>query len=129
MYRESGLPENCLPALNDPRFVVKLVAEAAGKVVQAGFVKLIGEAFVLVDHSHSNPGERLDVLTELVARGLAGASRHVNEVSAWLPPEVEASFGPRLVELGWIKSPWSSYSALLGDDDADSHKNSLANGG
>lgn len=129
IHRESGLPSNCFPSLTDKRFVVKLVAEQDGRVTQAAFVKLIGEGFILVDHSHSTPGERLEVLTELVAHGLADASAHVNEVSAWLPPEVEKSFGQRLIDLGWIRSPWQSYSALLGDDDADSHQDSLPNGG
>lgn len=114
MHRESGLPANCLPVLTNPLFKVKIVADQQGKVVQAGFVKLTGEAFILVDHTHATPQERLDALEELVVHGLADAAKvGLDDVSAWLPPEVERAFGPRLKALGFRESPWKSYSALL----------------
>jgi hypothetical protein len=114
IHSRSGLPTSCMPDLQSNLFCVKLCAEKSGQVVQAGFIRLIGEAFVLVDHTCENPGERWKTLTDLTMRALAEAHiAGLESVSAWIPPEVEKSFGPRLMDLGWIKSPWQSYTALL----------------
>lgn len=114
LHAKSGLPAPCLPNLADPLFFVKVVAEAEGKVVQAGFVKLIGEAYVLVDHDAGETGERLSTLESLVCAGLSAASaKGLSDVSCWLPPELEKSFGKRLRALGFIRSPWPNFSVLL----------------
>jgi hypothetical protein len=114
LHARSGLPSVCLPDLANPLFFVKVVAESEGKVVQAGFVKLVGEAYVLVDHEFGEPGERLSILESLVTQGLAAASaKGLSDVSCWLPPPLEKSFGPRLKALGFIRSPWPCFSALL----------------
>jgi hypothetical protein len=115
LHRQSGLPDVCLPDLSNPLFCVKVCAERRNKVVQAGFVKIVGEAYLLVDHEVASPQERLDIVERLVATGLAeAASRGFEDVTAWLPPKVRRSFAPRLTALGFIKSPWQSYTALLG---------------
>lgn len=114
MHLSSGLPKQCLPDLLNPNFVVKIVSDSKGKAVQAGFVKLTGEAFVLVDHEHGTPQERWEALSELIAAGLAEAAKcGLDQVTCWLPPEVEAQFGKRLTDLGFIRSPWVSYTANL----------------
>jgi hypothetical protein len=114
LHAKSGLPGVCLPDLTNPLFFVKVIAESEGKVVQAGFVKLVGEAYVLLDHEAGEPGERLSILESLVAKGLSAASaKGLSDVSCWLPPELEKSFGARLKALGFIRSPWPSFSVLL----------------
>jgi hypothetical protein len=114
MHAQSGLPPECLPPVESPLLFVKLVAEEDGKVTQAGFVKLTGEAYVLVDHEHGTAERRFETLRYIVAHGLNTASREgLQDVSCWLPPEVQQSFGARLESLGFIKSPWQSYTALL----------------
>jgi hypothetical protein len=114
LHAKSGLPSVCLPDLTNPLFFVKVVAESNGKVVQAGFVKLIGEAYILVDHDAGEPGERLSTLESVVCKGLSSASaKGLSDVSAWLPPDLEKSFGPRLKALGFIRSPWPNFSVLL----------------
>lgn len=120
MHIDSGLPLNCFPDLTNPNFKVRIIADHRGKAILAGFVKLTGEAFILVDHSYAVPGKRLDALEQLVAFGLAeAAKKKLDDVSAWLPPEVEKAFGPRLEDLGFVKSPWPSYTAVLGASDAE----------
>ena len=63
LHKASGLPPTCLPDLLNPNFIVRCVAEAGGRVVQAGFVKLAGEAYVLIDHDYATAQERLQVLS------------------------------------------------------------------
>lgn len=114
MHADSGLPLACLPDLHNPLFRVKIAAVHEGKAVQAGFVKLTGEAFVLLDHGYGTPQERWDTLALLISSGLAEAARiGLDQVTCWLPPEVEAAFGKRLEALGFIRSPWISYTANL----------------
>ena len=114
MHEQSGLPPSCLPDLSNRLFCVKVCAERRNRVVQAGFVKIVGEAYVLVDHEVASPQERLDIVERLIATGLAkAAKRGFEEVTAWLPPKVRPSFAPRLEALGFIESPWQSYTALL----------------
>jgi hypothetical protein len=115
IHASSGLPETCLPDLTNPLFFVKVVADDQGKVTQAGFVKLTGEAYILVDHSHGLAQERWSVAQSVVNHGLAAAAKKgLSDVSCWLPPMLERSFGDRrLRELGFIKSPWPCYTALL----------------
>ena len=114
IHRASGLPETCFPPLQSANCIVKVVAEDSQGITQAGFVKLTGEAFVLVDHSRRSSQERWETLQRLVARGLKDSADYgIDDVSAWIPPEIEPSFGKRLEALGWIRSPWRNYTALL----------------
>lgn len=114
LHVKSGLPTACFPPLNNPNVVVQLVTEEAGSVVQFGCVKLTGEAFVLLDHDHSNPGERWTHLGDLAAMVLRGAAeKGIEDVSAWIPPSLCDSFGKRLEALGAIRSPWPNYTFLL----------------
>jgi hypothetical protein len=114
IHQHSGLPPNCFPDLTNPLVCVKLCAENGRGITQAGFIKLTGEAYVLVDHEVGEPKERWTTLQELTAAVLSEASiRGLDDVTAWIPPSLEKAFGQRLIDLGWIKSPWPSYSALL----------------
>lgn len=56
-------------------------------------------------------GRTLKALEELGAQQVH--SLGLDEVVCWVPPTLEASFGPRLRHMGWIRSPWSSYSRRL----------------
>ena len=110
----SGLPQNCLPDPTQKQFVVKLAAEEQGRVVQAGFVRLTGEAYVLVDHRFSTPELRWEILQSLVIRGLHDAGKKdLTEVTAWVPPKLAESFEPRLKALSFERSPWPSFTAIL----------------
>ncbi len=114
MHAVSGLPPVCMPNLSSELMIVKICTEEGGKVVQFGGVKLTGEAFTLVDHDFATPEKRHFLLEQLISQGLRRSAEYgIEDVSAWLPPVVEKSFGPRLIEMGWIKSPWQNYTALL----------------
>jgi hypothetical protein len=114
IHAQSGLPPACCPNPANDLFVVKVVADEKGKVVQAGFVKITGEAYVLVDHEFGTPDQRLEIMESLVIRGLYNAAmKGFEDVSCWIPPLVEKSFAPRLKALGFERSPWQSYTAIL----------------
>lgn len=114
MHAQSGLPPECLPDLTNPNFRVKIIADHQGQAVQAGFVKLTGEGYVLISPEFGEPGERLEVVERLIAAGLAeAASAGLDQVTVWIPPEIERSFGRRLESLGFAKSRWASYTANL----------------
>ncbi len=114
IHSSSGLPMNCLPNFLDERFVVKRIAENGTGLMMGGFLKLIGEIFLLVDHSKGNPEQRWEALQRLTAEGLFQASRMgLDSVTAWIPPEIEESFTKRLGSLGFERSKWNSYSAIL----------------
>jgi hypothetical protein len=123
IHVKSGLPANCWPNLDNPLYIVKLVGTEKNRVVQGGFIKLTGEAYVLVDHNYDTPEKRWEILQELTIKALHEAAKPnfgslalaegLEDVSAWLPPSLVKSFWPRLKTLGFEPSPWQSYTALL----------------
>ena len=124
IHAKNGLPPNCLPVccrrdaagnpVNAPLFFMRRVLSEGGKVRLASFLKLTAEAFVFVDHEYADPETRWLALQKLTAATLSEAAKKgVEDVTAWIPPELNRSFGDRLVALGAVKSPWQSYSFLL----------------
>lgn len=114
LHAKSGLPPECFPDLTNPLYFVKVIAETRNRITQAGFIKLTGEAYVLLDHEASTAQQRYATLNSLVAHGLGqAAAAGLNDVSCWVPPTLERSFGKRLEAVGFIKSPWPAYTALL----------------
>lgn len=114
IHRQAGLPAACLPSAENPLFFIRKVVEDNGTVALASFLKMTAEAFVLVDHNHQSPEWLWMALQKLTGVTLHEAAvKGIQDVSAWLPPEVEPSFGSRLEALGFTKSPWASYSTRL----------------
>lgn len=112
------------PDLENPLFMTKLVlveedsgAEEAGeKIVGAALLRLTAEAYLLLDPKAGTPRERWGWLfglhgvteREAVRRGL-------EDVHAWLPPEIAGKFGRRLMKLGWVRDDeWTPYCKRLG---------------
>lgn len=116
MHQKSGLPPQCWPDLTDPLYIVKIVQEEKGRVVQAGFVRTIGECYIMADHDYATPERRWEIMQELIIQGLHDtAAKGIRDASCWLPPSLEKSFGPRLKSLGFLPSPWPCYSIILKD--------------
>lgn len=114
MHAKSGLPANCMPDIANALFVEKVINEQAGRPVVGVFVKITAEGYMLIDHDYSTPEVRNELMAETVIRGLFScAGRGFEEATVWLPPSVEKSFAPRLRGLGFERSPWQSYTALL----------------
>lgn len=114
LHLKSGLPEVCLPDVNDPLYLIRRVIEDTGRVVMGGFVRLAAEPFLLVDHEWANPGMRWLALADLCEDICAAAKQKgLLQLTCWIPPDIEESFGRRLEGLGFVKSPWVSYTRNL----------------
>ena len=87
----------------------------AGKIVGAALLRLTAEAYLLLDPKAGTPRERWEWLlglhgvTEREAHG-----RGLEDIHAWLPPEIAGKFGKRLAKLGWVKDDaWTPYCKRL----------------
>lgn len=97
-----------------PLYVVKNVAQnGSPEIIAAAGIKLIGEAFLWISPSESVM-KRVEAINQLSARCLHDArAAGLDEVSAWIPAEMEPRFAPMLESLGWQKSPWPTWGRLL----------------
>lgn len=115
LYERSGLPSNCLADATSPLFLIRRVAlDSAGRIAMAAFVKLTSEPFLLVDHDSEDASARwemLQALTRDVCR--IAKEQGLEQLTCWVPPDVEGSFGKRLEQLGFQRSPWQSYTMNL----------------
>jgi len=111
------------PDLRNPLFLTKLVlagdetdaAEGKG-IAGAALLRLTAEAYLLLDPQRGTPKERWQWLLGLheAARSQAW-ERGLEDVHAWLPPEIAAKFGRRLKRLGWVRDDeWTPYCKRLG---------------
>jgi hypothetical protein len=117
LHRESGF-DYPLPDFLAPEFErVTVVVDENDVPVQMTAARKTVEIYAIVDPNWRNPRWRLDALLqshEEMRQGLLESG--YEDVHAWLPPEVEKSFGRRLVGIfGWIPSRWKSYSRRLKD--------------
>ena len=116
IHEQSGLPENCLPDLFyngelNALFVVKAVYEHEGEAVMMSFLKIRSEVYVLVDHEKGEPEDRWQWMKELRDYMVERArDKGLDQMTCFIPTEIEKSFAPRLAEMGFVKSPWQSYS-------------------
>jgi hypothetical protein len=120
----NGLPIECLPDLRtrnvegkivaNPLFVVKRVYEHQGQTAMLCFLKIRSELYLFVDHAAGTPEERWEMLVQFTEdMKVEAAKLGLDQFSAFLPPEIEESFGKRLIELGFQKSPFVCYSMNL----------------
>ncbi len=113
IYRKMEMPYR-MPDVTQPLFQIKRVLEDdSGNVIGAGAIKPIGECFLWV---------RPDLLPVMRARAvkrltgeamLLGSQAGFDELSAWIPPNVEKNFGLPLTKLGFRMSPWRCWSVTL----------------
>lgn len=114
IHQANGLPPQCLPDFDDPLILHTGVVDVDGKPVMSCSIRGTSELFLLVDHQSGTPEERwqwMKELREYIVREawLLG----LDEMSCWIPAEIEESFADRLIELGFLKSPWSCYTLRL----------------
>jgi len=131
------------PDLSNPLFLTKVVlaAEKAGKdeggrggafretgsaptdggpaatgIVGAAFLRVTAEAYLLLDPKAGTPRQRWEWLRWLHAAAERDAwVRGLEDVHAWLPPEIARKFGRRLERLGWVRDDrWTPYCKRLG---------------
>jgi hypothetical protein len=101
---ESGPPQKAVPT-----------EEGAGKIVGAALLRLTAEAYLLLDPKAGTPRQRWEWLLGLHAvTEREAARRGLEDVHAWLPPEIAGKFGKRLTRLGWVRDDeWTPYCKRL----------------
>ena len=114
IHQANELPEQCFPDFTDPLILYTGVMEQEGKVVMSCSLKGTAELFLFVDHAAGTPEQRWQWMLELREHIVQEAWRlGLNEMSCWIPPEIETSFADRLFEMGFQKSPWSCYTLKI----------------
>jgi len=99
------------PDLTTPLFPLNRCIENENScIVGAAALKLTAESFIwidpkLLDRKKIAVVALLDRTMEREASELG-----LEQVSAWIPPEVEQRFAKLLTRLGWIRSPWQSWT-------------------
>jgi hypothetical protein len=103
-----------LPDLANPLFLVRTVVEDEGRPRMAALLRLTAETYLLADPRDGSPRRRWQWLQALhESTRTAAAARGLSDVQAYLPPQVERSFGRRLETLGWRRDPWTCYTRAL----------------
>lgn len=124
VFAANALPLGCFPNLlievepgkweENALFIEKHVLEENGEPVLSCFLKLTAEVFLILDHTKGSPQNRLDWLTEMRDfLQIKAKERGLEQISCWVPGLLDPSFGPRLEDLGFIKSPWTCYTFNL----------------
>ncbi len=119
------------PDLSNPLFLTKLVllskesgreepeelelcpdgSRSRERIVGAALLRLTAEAYLLLDPQAGTPRQRWNWLLGLQAVAERDAQqRGLEDVHAWLPPQIVAKFGKRLTQLGWVRDDeWTPY--------------------
>jgi hypothetical protein len=116
IHKANELPDECLPPFGNPLFIVDrvLIPDALQKPTMGIFVKVTSEVYLLLDHSAGTPQERWEWLKAITKDMRQQAwEKGLEEITAWIPTDLVDSFGPRIEELGFQKSPWQSYTLLV----------------
>lgn len=93
------------PDLSNPLFVSRLLlSQNDGKILGAALLRLTSEAYLLLDPNEGSPRDRWQSLVTLhFATHRDAWRRGLEDVHAWLPPQIATRFGRRLQCLGWIR--------------------------
>ncbi len=120
IHADNKLPECCFPDLmvpsglgdvDNPLFLDKSVFEVDGEPAMMCFLKIRSELYLLMNHQVGTPEERFEWLKQFKVFMMRQAwLKGLDQMTAYLPPEIEESFGKRLVELGFQRSPYTAYS-------------------
>jgi hypothetical protein len=122
----NDLPPECMPDLMikdkngneipNPLFIVKRVLEHDGQIAMMCFLKVRSELYFFIDHSVADAEGRWEMLKEFT-EDMKHEAWHqgFDQMTAFVPRDLEKSFEKRLLDLGFVKSPWQSYSMNIGD--------------
>lgn len=103
-----------LPDLSSPIIPAKMIIhDKQGNATGAGAIKLVGEIFLWLDLSASIR-ERVVAIRKLSEVSVDQAKRlGLEEISCWVPPQIEKQFAHMLESLGWLRSPWPNWTKIL----------------
>lgn len=101
------------PKLDSELFCVKKLILENEEPVAAGALKLTSEAFLWVEPNRSDYKKSIDIVTLMQYCHDRARLLGLQDITAWVPPEIEASFAGMLQKLGWERSPWASWSTRV----------------
>lgn len=86
-----------------------------GEIQVAAFLRLTCETMILGNQKWRSPAWRWEVLKEMHEDMRRKAQLlMLDDAHCWVPPQIEKSFGKRLISLGWEKErPWPVYSTRV----------------
>jgi hypothetical protein len=120
VHKESELDEACFPDLFLPNgernalFIGKELLEVEGDPVMMSFLRITGELFVLVDHTKGTPEKRWAWMKELKEHMVGIANKNgLDQLTAFVPVELEESFAKRLLDMGFVKSRFIPYTLVI----------------
>jgi len=123
-----------LPDLESPLFLSKLVLEddsedleprreeadqkspreSTSRVTMAILQRLTAETYLLHDPAAGTPRRRWQSFLALHDAARRAAAAHgLDDVQAFLPPQIARAFGRRLARLGWTRDPWPCFSRRI----------------
>jgi hypothetical protein len=87
----------------------------AAPIVGAALLRLTAEAYLLLDPSAGTPRDRWNWLLALHDAAERDAwQRGLEDVHAWLPPQIADRFGRRIAQLGWRRDDaWTPHCKRL----------------
>lgn len=98
---------------DNPLFVRKIVMEKDSRPVMAMLARMTTEGFLLQDLSHS-PETRWEWFKQVQAATFTGLwQAGFEDVHAFLPPNMDNTFGKRLISTGWVREKWPAYCKYL----------------
>jgi hypothetical protein len=125
VHEENGLDPRCFPNLTiktpageepNPLFISKQIYQVDGASALFCFLKITSELYLLVDHNIGTPEQRWEWLKEFKEHMKREAwKRGLEQMTAFVPTDIEESFAKRLLDLGFVRSPWQSYTLNLED--------------
>jgi len=99
-----------LPDLQSPLIIETERAEN-GKAACA--VKMIGEAYLWLEPG-ATAREKVEAIRDVSDKAVEKAKLfRLEDVSAWIPPDIAPKFAHMLFDLGWRLSPWPCFSRLI----------------
>lgn len=113
IYEREGF-DYIWPNANDEIFVRRIVARNGNGLEAAALLRLTGEMYLLMDRTKGNPEDRWKLFVD-GHEALKAEMRKLGleDVHAFIPPNLERAFSKRLEMLGWIRDPWPCYTLRL----------------
>lgn len=114
LHAAQGLPYE-LPDWEKPEFLVRAVLEnGTGRAEMALFLRKTAEVFLLFDPHENRKREIYGRILAMTRECVPAAKRvGLEDVHAWIAPEIEEKFGKVLLHLGWKREAWVSYSRRI----------------
>jgi len=100
-----------LPPLSDPHFISKVaVTSGNGEGVAFGFVRVIGEAYLVPDKKWATPAWRWEALKLAHNAALADSvAKGLSKAITWTPNSIFRPYSRRLRSLGWEQVDKASF--------------------